>query len=115
MRKGSDCIALATAKVVGSFRESVSSVSVFIHPVGQFRCDGPYRADCVGNRFPVAVVILVKLMPTNREVDGGRLVGVEVNSIWIGVLLSGHAIVVMYRKHLQDEVWRWRPRHRRWR
>jgi hypothetical protein len=45
-------------------------------------------------------------MATNREVNGGRLIGVEVHGVWISVLLGWHTIVVLNREYLQDEVWR---------
>jgi hypothetical protein len=101
-----NCVPLTTAQVVGSLCKSVRSVSVLVHPVGQLRGNGSDCADGVGNRFPVAVVILVQLMATNREVNGGRLIGVEVHGVWISVLLGWHTIVVLNREYLQDEVWR---------
>ena len=98
--------ALPAAQAVGPLGERVGAVLVLVQPVRQRRRDGAHCAHAVEVWLPVAIVILVQLMATNREVDGGRLVCVHVHRVGVGVLLGWHTIGVLNREYLQDEVWR---------
>jgi hypothetical protein len=114
VRKGRHAVAFPAAQEVGALGHRVHPVQVLVQPRGEQRRDRPGGAHRVRGGLKVAHVEPVQNMIPNREVDGGRLVGVDVHGVLVGVLLSGHGSAVLHGKDLEDQMRRRHCRRRRW-
>jgi hypothetical protein len=104
--EGSDTVALAAAQKVCALWKRVGTVFVLVEPIRQLGCNGSHGADRVCRGLKVAHVKAVKHVISHREVDGGRLVGVDMHRVIVGVLLGWHGPTVLHGKHLENQVGR---------
>jgi hypothetical protein len=81
-------VALAATQEVGALGHGVHPMEVFVKPRGKERGNGTRGADRVCRRFKVAHVEPVQGMVSHRKVDGGRLIGVDVDRIVVVVFLG---------------------------
>jgi hypothetical protein len=102
--EGSDHVVLTTAQKVRALWKSVSAVKVGIQPIRELWSDGTYRALWIRRLFPETLIKVFKLMPPDREVYGGLLVGVHMNRILVDVFLGGKRIVSFHSSDLENQM-----------
>ena len=116
--KGSHRLSLSAAQEVRSFRERVGSVKVLVQPVGELWSNGPHSTDVVCDGLEVAHVEAVQLMPSHGKVNDRWLLGVDMNSVEVSILLGRNGSSILDSDHLQEELRgrcsrNWRRRGRR--
>jgi hypothetical protein len=97
-------VVFPAAQEVFTLWKGVRSMEVLVQKAGQLWRNGPYRACLVGRCFPEAHVKLLELMPSDRKVDGGLLVGIDMNCVLVCVLLCRQRLGVFHPNDLQYEV-----------